>query len=105
MYITKKNDLGNWILVNNYGTPVSVGDPVQDFRGDLHTIKGGTPPHKPSSTGRVRTDQGEFFPSVVDLVWFDDNTIDEPDESMDGDAESALASAGWGTDEDYGSYE
>lgn len=26
------------------------------------------------------------------------------DESMDGDHESALASAGWGTDEDYGSY-
>jgi hypothetical protein len=27
---------------------------------------------------------------------------DEPDESMDGDHESALASAGFGTDEDYG---
>lgn len=26
----------------------------------------------------------------------------EPDESMDGDHESALASAGFGTDEDYG---
>ena len=26
----------------------------------------------------------------------------EPDESMDGDHASALASAGWGTDEDYG---
>ena len=25
-------------------------------------------------------------------------------DSMDGDAESALASAGWGTDEDYGYY-
>ena len=27
---------------------------------------------------------------------------DEIDESMDGDHASALASAGWGTDEDYG---
>ena len=27
---------------------------------------------------------------------------DEIDESMDGDHESALASAGWGTDESYG---
>jgi hypothetical protein len=27
---------------------------------------------------------------------------DSYDESMDGDAESALASAGYGTDEDYG---
>jgi hypothetical protein len=26
----------------------------------------------------------------------------EPDESMDGDHGSALSSAGWGTDEDYG---
>jgi hypothetical protein len=29
----------------------------------------------------------------------------ELDESMDGDHESALASAGWGTDEDYGKYD
>jgi hypothetical protein len=28
--------------------------------------------------------------------------VDTYDESMDGDAESALASAGYGTDEDYG---
>lgn len=28
----------------------------------------------------------------------------EPDDSMDGDHESALASAGMGTDEDYGYY-
>ena len=30
--------------------------------------------------------------------------VDDYDESMDGDHESALASAGWGTDEDYGCY-
>ena len=29
---------------------------------------------------------------------------DSFDDSMDGDTESALASAGWGTDEDYGCY-
>jgi hypothetical protein len=29
---------------------------------------------------------------------------DEPSEDMDGDHESALASAGFGTDEDYGSF-
>ena len=27
---------------------------------------------------------------------------DDVDESMDGDHDSAMASAGWGTDEDYG---
>lgn len=30
---------------------------------------------------------------------------DEPNEDMDGDAESALASCGWGTDEDYGCFD
>ena len=31
-----------------------------------------------------------------------DDDDDEVDESMDGDHDSAMASAGWGTDEDYG---
>ena len=30
---------------------------------------------------------------------------DTPDDSMDGDHASALASCGWGTDEDYGCYD
>lgn len=33
---------------------------------------------------------------------FDDE--DDWDESMDGDHDSAMESAGWGTDEDYGYY-
>jgi hypothetical protein len=32
-----------------------------------------------------------------EIDWYD-----EGDDSMDGDHESALSSAGWGTDEDYG---
>lgn len=32
--------------------------------------------------------------------WHDD----EPDDSMDGDHDSSMASAGFGTDEDYGCY-
>ena len=44
-----------------------------------------------------------------DLDMDDDNGEDEDwddthDDSMDGDHESGLASAGWGTDEDYGYY-
>ena len=38
----------------------------------------------------------EYGVEIKDVAEFDD--------SMDGDAESALASAGWGTDEDYGYY-
>ena len=38
-----------------------------------------------------------------DVVWPEEEAPDM-DESMDGDHESALASAGFGTDEDYGCY-
>jgi hypothetical protein len=34
----------------------------------------------------------------------DEKWSDDYDDSMDGDHESGLASAGWGTDEDYGHY-
>ena len=33
-----------------------------------------------------------------------DDRLDDYDESMDGDFDSAMASAGYGTDEDYGYY-
>ena len=38
--------------------------------------------------------------------WYDDieDIDDRYDDSMDGDHESGLASAGYGTDEDYGRY-
>ena len=35
---------------------------------------------------------------------FDDEVVSY-DDLMDGDFDSAMASAGWGTDEDYGCYE
>lgn len=36
------------------------------------------------------------------LVIGSSESSSEPNESMDGDRDSAMASAGWGTDEDYG---
>jgi len=33
-----------------------------------------------------------------------DDFYDDYDDSMDGDHDSAMESAGWGTDEDYGYY-
>ena len=42
---------------------------------------------------------------VSDIISdYDDGQYDADPGKMDGDAESALASAGYGTDEDYGSY-
>jgi hypothetical protein len=45
--------------------------------------------------------QGNYFEKDDDVGEFENDSFDD---SMDGDAESALASAGWGTDEDYGYY-
>jgi hypothetical protein len=45
-----------------------------------------------------REDFGSLKVDYVDLIDEDDGI----DESMDGDFDSAMASAGFGTDEDYG---
>jgi len=46
-----------------------------------------------------REDFGSLKVSAIDLIDEDDG---EYDESMDGDFDSAMASAGFGCDEDYG---
>lgn len=45
-------------------------------------------------------DYNDFHEMMEDGA--DDFWYDEVDESMDGDHDSAMESAGWGTDEDYG---
>jgi hypothetical protein len=58
-------------------------------------------------------DYNDFFDNVdagnleygeVEADELEDSWDDSYDDSMDGDHESGLASAGWGTDEDYGYY-
>lgn len=55
-------------------------------------------------TGRImeipELDREEAFETAIDIM----NSGDEPDESMDGDFDSGMASAGFGTDEDYGDF-
>ncbi len=41
---------------------------TKDFRGDPITVKGFTEPHKASSSGRIQTDKGEFFPGVANCI-------------------------------------
>ncbi len=43
----------------------------------------------------------EMYDHEEDLDWYDDEDYDD---SMDGDWDSGMTSAGWGTDEDYGYY-
>jgi len=54
-----------------------------------------------------REEQEAYWERMDAEQWDDDDESDydcEPDESMDGDFDSAMASAGHGTDEDYGCY-
>lgn len=66
---------------------------------------------KESYPDGICPDCGETIPDNVqdgeqcancDHVFCGPRPDDGPDESMDGDAESALRDAGFGTDEDYG---
>jgi hypothetical protein len=67
---------GEWRLVHERtGKPVLVGDVIFDFRGNAATVKGGMPPNKPSSTGRVWVEGGEYFPSVFDLKWVEKKQV------------------------------
>lgn len=57
-------------LRTSCGLPVPLGASVKaHIRDEYTTLTGATPPHKPSSTGRVRTEAGEYFPEVYGLEW------------------------------------
>lgn len=60
-----------WKLIHEKtGKPVVFGESYMDFRGEFNIIVGGTPPHKPSSTGRVETSFGStYFPCVFNMKW------------------------------------
>lgn len=49
-------------------------------------------------------DDYEDFYGPVDADDLEDNWDDSVDDSMDGDAESAFGSCGWGNDKTYGYY-
>jgi hypothetical protein len=46
----------------------------------------------------------DFYEGCDDIETNEVEDDNDYDDSMDGDHESGLASAGWGTDEDYGHY-
>ena len=50
-------------------------------------------------------DYNDFYGENMDYEDYNDEAGDDSyDDSMDGDHDSAMESAGWGTDEDYGYY-
>ena len=54
-----------WMLVDSGGNPVTRGDTLTDFRGDVAVLDSAEIPRHEASTGRVNN----FFPSVFNLEW------------------------------------
>ena len=51
------------------------------------------------------SENSEYVEGESDLLYCIHCVVDDYDDSMDGDHDSAMASTGWGTDEDYGIYD
>lgn len=58
-------------LVDKHNNEAVIGNTYMSFRDEPMILQRITKPHKPSSTGRVLTDCGEFFPSVIGLRWIE----------------------------------
>jgi hypothetical protein len=74
MNIIKK---GYKLVHEKSGEDVYPSELVVSFRGDRYIVKGGVPPHKEGSTGKVwvsditNRHNEEFFPSVCGLKWLE----------------------------------
>ena len=68
-FVRSDHEGGQWVLVDEYGEFVDIGERYTNFRGDQNHVTGGRPPHKPSSTGRIEAGGCEVFPSVYGLKW------------------------------------
>lgn len=71
--ITSQDYTGTACTLTHNGQPVNSGEILETNDGDQYRITGGRAPHKPSSTGKVWTDGGEFFPSVFNCAWTPSN--------------------------------
>lgn len=60
---------GRICTLTHNGQPVKTGEILEDFRGDQFRVTGGQAPHKPSSTGRIYTDAGHYYPTVFNCKW------------------------------------
>ena len=59
-----------WTLVHSgTDTPANLGEIITSFRGVETKLLGGSPPHKPGSTGKVWVENAEYYPSVFGLEW------------------------------------
>jgi len=59
------NGLVYRLVKQETGEPVSIGDPIENHRGEPTTIRNAACPRHEASSGRVNN----YFPHVYDLEW------------------------------------
>ena len=64
---------GRYCTLTHKGQPVQLGEILEDFRGEQSRVTGGQAPHKPSSTGKIYTTAGNYYPSVFNCQWTPNN--------------------------------
>lgn len=57
------------LIIEATNEVATFGHTYKDFRGDNVLLQGAEPPRTPESTGRVYTDRGAFYPSVIGMKW------------------------------------
>ena len=67
--ITSTNHAGQACTLPAICQPVSIGEILKDFRGDQYRVTGGQAPHKASSSGKIYTDAGNYYPTVFGCQW------------------------------------
>ena len=71
--ITSTDHTGQACTLTHNGQPVTIGEILEDFRGDQYRITGGQAPHKASSSGKIYTDAGNYYPTVFNCKWTPNN--------------------------------
>jgi hypothetical protein len=71
--ITSTDHAGQVCTLTHNGQPVSAGEILEDFRGEKHRVTGGQAPHKASSSGKIYTDSGNYYPTVFNCKWTPSN--------------------------------
>ena len=78
---TTNSETTSFLVDEKTGETINLPYDTEDFRGDPIKVTGFTEPHKPSSSGRIQTDQGEYFPGVAGLKIvghkYDSQPVDE----------------------------
>ena len=75
-------DHANRICTLTYnGQPIKLGEILEDFRGNYYRVTGGQAPHKPSSSGKIYTDGGNYYPAVFGCQWTPTNQTNEGEPS------------------------